>query len=446
LTIKPKLLLVAIILLVSESHASGAARSLTIEDCIQLGLANNPSLVSSQALVQGAEARRKEAIAARLPTLKLSGGYNRLSAIEPFVFSLPTQPSLVETLVPSIDNNYTARLSLQQPIFTGARLPNTIKIADNSLQATKNDLARDRAQLIYQIETSYWSLYEALAAQTAIDHNVERMQAHLKDTDQRKNQGLTTQNDVLRVEVQLSNAKLAQIDARNSVQLALTALNNLIGLALDTEVEPTSNPVDQQSTALAAESLSALIQQALTDRPEVKAIGWRMRAALDNVALARANLYPQIFATGNFYYSRPNQRIFPPTDKFSPSWDVGIQAIFNVWDWGLTTHQTAEAQAQLKQLNALLTQLQNGIELEVTQDYLSLHQASDRLLLADTVLIQSQENQRIANNGFTAGTILNSDLLDAEVNLLQAQFNQIQSQVNFELARAKLVKTLGIEQ
>jgi outer membrane protein len=446
LIIKTKLLLFTIILLISGSQILDAARSLTIEECIQMGLASNPSLIASQALVQGAEARRKEAISTRLPTLKLSGGYTRLSPVNPFVFTFPTQPPRVETLVPSIDNNYTARLSLQQPIFTGERLSNTVKITDKSLQATKNDYARDRAQLIYQIETSYWGLYAAIASQTAIGHNVERMQVHLKDTEQRKNQGLATQNDVLRVQVQLSNAKLAQIDAKNNVQLGLSALNNLIGLELNTEVEPTSNPLAWQSTTLVSESLSALIQQALTDRPEVKALNWRIRAAFDNVALARANLYPQIFATGNFYYARPNSRIFPPTDKFSPSWDLGIQANFNVWDWGLTAHQAAEAQAQLKQLNASLTQLQHGIELEVTQDYLNLQQASNRLELADTALVQAQENQRIANNGFIAGTILNSDLLDAEVNLLQAQFNQIQSQVNFELAREKLEKTLGIEQ
>jgi outer membrane protein len=433
-------MLASIVALMATPVVRGATRQLTLDECIRLGLANAPLLKSSQAVVQTAEARRNEAIATRLPSVRLSGGYTRESSVPPFVFELPTRP---ETLVPSIDNNYSARLSVQEPLFTGFKLQSATRIADKNLQAARNDFARDRAELIYQIESSYWGLYEALQARSVVDRNVERMQAHLAEVQQMQTEGLATRNDVLRVQAQLANARLARVDAANAAQVATTALNNLAGLTLDTEDEPTTTPTD--STAVITESLPALIQQAMAKRPEVKAMELRVRAGADNVSLARSNWYPQIQATGDFYYSRPNSRVFPPTDKFEPSWDVGVGASLNVWDWGVIAQQTAEAEAQLKQLRASLEQVKDGIELEVTQDYLNLREASARIAAADTALAQAQENQRVSSDGFKAGTVLSSDLLDAETNLLQAQINQTQSLVGLQLAAEKLEETLGQE-
>ena len=72
--------------------AAGEQQSLTVEECIRLGLERNPGLKSSQAAVDLALAKVREAYASALPSLKLSGGYTRLSEVDPFVITLPSGP------------------------------------------------------------------------------------------------------------------------------------------------------------------------------------------------------------------------------------------------------------------------------------------------------------------------------------------------------------------
>jgi outer membrane protein len=422
----------------------GAARPLTVEECVQLGLQNNPTLVASQAGVDYAQARQREALAARLPSLKLTGGYTRVNPVDPFVFTLPTKPPIAETIVPSITNNYQAKLTLQQPLFTGFRLHNTGLIAGENAQAAGNDLARDRAQLVYDVRSGYWRLFQAVKSQATVEGNIKRMQAHLADIKNLQTHGMATRNDVLKVQVQVSNVELAAVDARNGVQVAMTALNNLIGLPLSTDIEPISETgAKAGGSASGEDSLPALITNAQERRPEIKSLEARVRASADGVNLARAAWYPQIVASGDFVYARPNQRVFPSQDKFMPSWDAGVGMSFDVWNWGTAAHQTAEAKAQFRQAQASLTQLKNGIALQVTQDFLSLQKAQAKVAVAETAVVQAEENQRVARDGFAAGTVISADLLDAEVNLLQAQLNLTQAQADLEIGRAKLEQTLG---
>ena len=420
-----------------------AAQRLTVEDCVRLGLANSPTLVASQAGIDYADAKSLEASTARLPSLTLTGAYTRLSPISPFVFDIPVpgKAPVAETVVPSINNNYQAKLSLQQPLFTGLRLQNASAIAAENARAARTDFARDKNQLLLDIRSAYWGLYQAVQAETLVQQNRRRMQVHLADIRNRQRVGLATLNDVLKVRVQAANVALTEVETHNAIQVATTALDNLVGLPLDTEVEPASEPGG--AGAGGGDSLPALIEQATKRRPEVQSLEARVRAGSDAVNLARAAWYPQVSATGDLTYARPNSRNFPPQDKFTPSWDVGVGASFAVWNWGQASHQTAEARAQLRQVQVSLTQLKNAIALQVTQDFLALQKAQAEVIAADTAVVQAAENQQVAHDGFEAGTALNSDLLDAEVNLLQAQLNLAQSRAGREISRAKLAQTLG---
>ncbi len=432
------------ILLAGLLHAD-ASRSLTIEECLKLGLENNPGLKSSQAGVSLAQARVREAYASALPSVKLTGGYTRLSYVDPFIITLPLpgRAPISETVSPSIPNNYAAKLTVQQPIFTGFRLASATKAAREYLQATDEDFAASRARLAFDIRSSYWSLYKAERLQQLVTRSQVQVQAHLDDVRNLLAQGLAVRNDVLKTEVQLANVGLLKLDAENAVRLARTALNNQIGLSLDTETEPSS---EADTIASAPEAgLDSLIAEAQRNRPEVRATEHRVRLAAAAVTVAEGAWYPQIAFTGNYYYSRPNQRYQPPQDKFNKSWDLGLGASFDVWNWGMAAHQTAEARAQLIQVKAGLEIARDGVALEATQDYQNLLSAIEKARATGQALGQAEENQQAVEASFKAGSATSSDVLDAETLLLQAQVNRTASQVDMELARAKLQKTLGQE-
>ncbi|MFZ4621445.1 MAG: TolC family protein [Bacteroidota bacterium] len=415
--------------------------SLTVEQAVQTGLENSKSLKSSQFKVVAAEAKTTEADAAGLPSLKLNAAYTRLSDVPASSipnFINPSGPPIV--LSQTVLNNYTLRATVQQPIFTGNKISSASDIAEYSYEATKQDFSKDKADLIFNVKSAYWNLYRANEFKKVVDENVGQIKAHAVDAENMMKQGLLTNNDLLKVQVQLSDALVRQIDAKNNVTLAMLGLNNTLGLPLSTQIEITSQ---LESNLTSSVDVSSLVKKAVENRPEILGMNARMKASESNLTIAQSGWYPQVFLVGNYNYLRPNSRIFPTKDQFKGTWDVSISLSYDLWNWNTSGSQSTQAEAQLSQTEQALSQLKDGVSLEVTQSYLGVNQAKERSQVAKKGVEQAEENYRVTNERYKKGLNVNSDLLDSEVALLTAKLNYTQSLVDFELASARLTKSIG---
>jgi outer membrane protein TolC len=133
----------------------------------------------------------------------------------------------------------------------------------------------------------------------------------------------------------------------------------------------------------------------------------------------------------------------PTRDEFKDTWDVGLSLSFDIWTWGTTKHQSDQAEAALVQAQDAHDQLRDAITLEVNQCYLTLIQSKEKVGVAEKGVEQADENYRITKNKFASGTATNTDLLDAEIALLQAGLNRTVALVDYEIAEAKLIRAVG---
>lgn len=411
---------------------------LSIDEAIQTGLKNSKTLHASLMKVKASEAKVKETGTALLPSLKFTGAYTRLSEVDPFTIN--AGPMGTFTLAPSVLNNYTLKLSLQQPVFTGFKLQNSVKIAELTSSATSEEYNRDKSELVYNIKNAYWSLFKAAEMKKVIDENVEQIKAHLTDARNLMQQGLLTNNDVLKIEVQLSDALFRQSDLKNNVRLAVIGLNNILGIPLSTATEIKSAVELKDAIAV---NLDELVNKAYQNRSELKAADLRIKTSESAVSLAKGGWYPQVSVSGNYNYNRPNQRIQPTKDQFDGTWDITLGLSFDIWNWNVTRHQTEQAEAQLSQTIDALGSIKDGVTLEVTQNYLNLQQAKEKISISELAVKQAEENSRIISEKFKNGLALSSDVVDADVALLQAKTNYTTSKVDFELAKARLAKAIG---
>ncbi len=412
-------------------------RQLTIDESIQIGIENSKTLHSSKMKIMSAEAQLSQTNASMLPALSLGASYTRLSAINPFEVQTPFGNFVIS---PSILNNYSATLKLQQPLFTGFKLSSSSDIAKYNSMAAKQDFTKDKQDVVYSIKNAYWNLYLAGKFKEAVDENVQEVKAHLEDIQNFYKQGLATRNEVLKVEVQLSQSQLNQIDAQNSVNLAVVNLDNTIGLPLSTEVEVQRDVnVERENVA----GLSQLIDMALKNRPELKSMQYHIDASKSGIALAESNWYPQVMLSGEYVYAQPNQRILPTQNQFKGTWDVSVGLSFNLWNWGATKDQTTQAEAQFEQTKDGFKTLRDAVTLDVTQSYFNMVKAKQKVSVTKQAVSQAEENYRVTDEKFRQGLTLNSELLDAEGALMQAKTNYAQAVVDYELAQAQLEKATG---
>ena len=415
-------------------------QKLSIDESVQIGLKNSHQLHSSMEKVKNARARLSELKFNLWPSLQFQGLYTRLSPIDAAVFNLPPALGGPVVISPSIVNNYSLKFTLQQPLFTGFRLSSTVDIADYNSQAQKEDYNTDEQNLVYNIKNAYWNLYKANQLKTVVDETVNQTKAHLEDVTNLFNQGMATKNDVLKIQVQLGDVQIKQIDANNNVRLGMINLNNVMGLPLSTKIE-TSEKVNPQVEIL--NEMDFFVNKAYSNRPELKGIDYRIKAGESGVTLAQSGWYPQVALIGDYLSARPNQRVFPSVDQFKDTWDVNLSVSVNIWNWLVTKDQTDQAETQLEQAKDSYKIIKDNITLEVTQVYLNILQAKEKMIVASNNVGQADENYRTADDKFKNGLILNSELLDAEVALLTAKTNYVQSQVDYELAKAQLEKSSG---
>ena len=413
-------------------------RTLTLDESLKIGLENSKTLHSSKLKIVSAEAQLSQANAAGLPSLGLGASYTRLSSIQPYNITIPGLGSF--NVSPSILDNYVSKATLTQPLFTGFKISSNSEIAKNNSLAARQDYSKDEQDVIYNIKNAYWSLFLAGKVKDAVDDNVQQMKAHLDDIQNFFKQGLATKNEVLKVEVQLSEAQLSQIDARNSVKLATVNFDNVINIPLSTDIEIQK---DVQVENENIEEIDHLIDKAMKNRPDLKSLQFRLDVSKNGITLAQSGWYPQIVLAGEYDYNKPNQRILPIQNQFNGTWAVNVGLTYNLWDWGTTKAQTTQAESQYEQTKDSYSTLKDAVTLDVTQNYYNLIKAKEKVLVTQQTVSQAEENYRVTDDKFKQGLTLNSELLDAEVALVQAKTNYAQSIVDYELAKAQIERATG---
>jgi outer membrane protein TolC len=148
-----------------------------------------------------------------------------------------------------------------------------------------------------------------------------------------------------------------------------------------------------------------------------------------------------VFAEYN--YNNPNMRIVPARSQFDDTWAAGIQLTMDIWNWGLNSSQTQQAEAQLAQAIDADLLTKESIQIEVMQAYTLMKQASDKIPVTETSIKQAEEQVRTINLRFTNGNAIMTDVLDAETALFMAKMNKVQAIIDLEIAKVKLEKSIG---
>ena len=112
-------------------------------------------------------------------------------------------------------------------------------------------------------------------------------------------------------------------------------------------------------------------------------------------------------------------------------------------EWLTTAHQTEQAQTQLSQSVDAKGIIKDGITLEVTQNYLSFNQAKRRIDVSELGVKQADENMRNTEDKFKNGLATTTDVVDAETALNTAKVSYTNALVDYELAKAKLNKSIA---
>ena len=430
-----------IILLLFAFHLiiSAQTEKLTLEKSLEIGLKNSKELQIANSKILKAGAIESEIGSSMLPKISFNAVYRRLSDVHPFQLNLPVFPQPV-TIQETILDNYSLSASVEQPLFTGFKLSSLKSAAALNKKAEKVLYENEEIKKAEEIKKIFWRVYNLQMAVALLKENLNSLKHHLKDTENFLENGLVTKNDYLKLKVEISNIKLKLLEAENNNHLAKTMFNKVLGFALNKKTEIV---VDSISSDTLNYDYPKLLGKALKNRKELKATELRMQAMDEKKTAAKSDWFPQLFAFGNYYYTRPNQRYLPLKDEFNDSWDVGVALKWNIWNWGGTSAKVQQAEEDYFQLEKKFELLKEAVELDVYNNYSKLKTSVEKINLAKLQIESAKENYRITKAKYNQQLVTSTELIDAEAALLNAKTKLLTSKVEYELSKLALWKAVG---
>jgi outer membrane protein len=425
---------------VAEAPAQTPIR-LTVDDAISRGIQASHRLAEIDARRAASTALVDARRAAGLPVLALEGGYTRTNHVKAFALPDPSAGGQVVTLYSDVPDNVRTRIDLQWPIYMGSRTVALAGAARAEADALGHDRLAAQADLKLEITRAYWSVVTAGASVRVLEQALARLDAHLADVRNRLQAGLVPPSDVLSTEAQRSRQQMLLIEARNLQEVASADLRRLAGLPADAvlDIDSTLAPPPPPAALLPA----ALVGQARAGRPERRALEVRIQGADRLREAANAARLPSLAFAGGFDYARPNSRIFPRAPAWKTSWDVSVNVNWSLWDFGRAKAEVAQAVANRHAVEEGPREFDVVLESDVRQQRLTLESALAAITAAEDAVRSAAEARRVVAERYAAGIATNTDALDAQLALMQAELDRTRALANARLAAARLDRVLG---
>lgn len=420
----------------TEGAGSGIIKAgdiLTLDQCIAISLKKNPGIIAASNNVDASGSRVGQARARYYPQLTASAGYNRSDTSSPL--SRPTG-TFTTTSGLSDREQYSGTVSVSQTILDFGKTWSSVDIAKFNLASSRADLVTTENNTVLQVKQAYYGVLQANRNRDVAAGVIKQFQLHLDQARGFYEVGTKAKIDVIKAEVDLSNAKLRLINADNSLKIAWVNLNNFLGIPYAPEYSIEDN-LSFQPYAITLEEATA---KAFENRPDLRSMIARRQSAESNISFSRSGYYPVL--TGNASYTKSGEDV--STEQLSKSWQLGVLLTIPLFSGFQTSHQVAEAKSNLYALKANEELLRQRVLLEVRQAFLNLQAAEASIGTAELAARQAKENMELANGRYDAGVGSPVEVSDAFSTYVTAEANYTSALANYRVAQAAIENAMGL--
>jgi outer membrane protein len=399
-----------------------------LDECVDLALRNNVEVQSAADEVAVSEAQRSGARGRIGPSVRVDAYAHEWNSAYNIPFGAASFPVREQF-------EWNATVSASQPITGLFVILDAYKIKTLGVDIANIRREMARRETAYRVIESYYHLVQGERLVEVASASVEQLQAQLKQSISFHNNGVVSQDDVLRAQLAVANAQQRLIQSRARVSLEQARLAVLVGLP-DVTIEPQATGADQPPQREVV-TLEQAQKTAEAQRIELIEVDKRIEQANKEVKVARLRLAPQVSAVAAYIHNEGSEFVQKNSGY------IGAQATWDVWDWGTTSSGISEAKARAHQATLARTKISDQILLEVRRAFLELTAASEAMVVAQASVASAEENFRLVKKRYDASAATSFDVIDAEGLLTQSR-GQMQTALYDQLvARAALRRAMG---
>lgn len=433
---------ILIILVVGLLRAGAQDPVMSLRDAVRVALEKNKSIEASGASRKAAEAGLSEARSGNLPKVNYSESWTR-SDNPVFVFSsLLTQHQfgaqnfqIGPLNSPDFLNNFQSQVTADQVLYGAGQTKRAIHSAELTKDMAGEEGRRTQMEVIAQVIRAYYDSLLSADQLSATNQALRSAEADLDRAQSIRTAGMSTDVDVLSIRVHLAGVREQRIRREADAGVARAALNDAMGLPLETPHTLTSQliPLDSPAAPLPEQE-----QNALAQRPEAREAKLATNLAQTKVENAQGNLLPQVTLHGAFEADR--QRF---VTRGADDWLVSVGLRWNVFNGFADKTRIQESRFALQRSAAEEARAGSAIRLQVHRAYADLHAATEQIEVAQASVVEAEESLRITQNRYEAGINNVTDLLRTETAVLEARTRHLAAIRDQRIAAAMLELSAG---
>lgn len=408
------------------AQVSDSLPPLSLKDCMEYAIAHSTKLEIQAADNRDAQIARRDAIL-RAFTPSISGGtYAALN------FGRGVDPetnTYVSTT--SFNNGYTVNGSIT--LFNGFSAVNNIKIAKTAIKMGITQEQQLQDELCLAVMQAYCNVLYFQQMQHAIQQQVISAQATLTLAQKQEKLGQKSPADVITLEADLADIEYQLVNITNQYNDALLTLKDLMLYPIDSQLI-----VDSLQMAVISE-LTLPDNQLLTDNCKLKLAQWRMENARTELMTARWRLAPSLSLSGGWstgYYTYPSVQDYmaaPFASQFRNNSGEYVQLSLSIPIYDGLSRQSniVRKKNAYRRATAEYEQTKHEVQAEITRATQDRDGALAALNQADKRTQAQQTAYHMSSKKFQQGLISPTDLRLASDKYLQAQAEQLNSQLQF---------------
>lgn len=415
---------------------------LDLETALRIAHDNNPTIKIADIEIQRVDYAKKEAIGALLPSLNAVGQYTD-NVMKQVMFMPESFSALMggqKYMEMGYKNSYNGVLSTQIPIVNFTLWQN-IKNKQNDIDIIIEKSRASKIEMTKQVKDAYYGVLLSKSSLKVLEQSHKNALETLKNIENSYKQGVVSEYDFIRAQVNVNNLNPILINAKNGVELAIMQLRMILSL-------PAEQNIETQETLESFNKNISLFSQidketALTQNSDLKILDYNITGLENQLKLINTQHLPMLSASGNYIYQTQSEDFNFKEYNWVSSASIGLQLTVPLFSGMQKVNQAKQVKMAIKGLQLQREYAKDGINLQIQAAINQMKAAKEQLNVNKDAIKQAERGYEIAKVRYQVGSGTILELNDSELSLTQSSLNYQQSLYNFLSAQANVEKIMG---
>ncbi len=411
----------------TKQSSASPAKQVTITQAEAIALQNNPQITVGKLIALQAHESVRETRSAYYPTVELN-----VTGVTSDPGSRIAAGALTN---PTVYPRAAGGAQVSQLVTDFGRTPNLVSSAEYQAKAQEQNAVATKQQIILAVDQAFYNVLETKALQHVAEETLKTRELFASQIQALTNSKIKSDLDLSFANVDASQAKLLLLEAQNNYSASLSTLSAILGYRELQDFELVEAPA---SDAAPAPDVTPLIQEALQQRPEVRALEEEVTAAAKFSRAEHDLWWPTVSASGVVGQA-------PVRDDHIPSWygAVGVNInipLFNGFLFNARA-KSADLQTQLRQKQ--LQDLQDNVARDVRNGWLGTQRAYERLSVTRQLREQASLALSLAQSRYQLGLSSIVEFSQAELAKTDAELQDTDAHYQYALSQIALAYQIG---